>query len=152
MRDLVDGAGLCSPGRWSPTKRNLPDVGSLAEDVVNAMGLDMGEWSSITIKMMAGRLEKDPFTELQIQKGRVFLENWCKARGFKVQRGSKDVDQAPRLRLLQAFLRACGDPDAEALDIYCEGVRIGHKLKMPRTPAVYPKKENGASSMRMRTW
>ncbi len=105
------------------------------------MGLDLEEWSVISIKMLAGKMLRDPFTEEQIEKGRIFMEGWCKDRGFPSQVGAKDVDQEPRLRLLQAFLRTCGDPDAEALDIYCEGVRIGNKLKMPRTPAIYPKKE-----------
>ena len=37
-------------------------------------------------------------------------------------------------------MKACNDPDAPALDAYAEGVRIGHRLRMPRTPAVYEEK------------
>jgi hypothetical protein len=141
VRDIDDGAGLCSPGRWHPSRRKLLDVGNLAKEAIAHMGLNLEEWSITTVKMMAGKLDQDPFPEDQLLKGRDFLETWCKDRGFPVQKGPNDVDQMPRLRLLQAFLRVCGDPDAEAIDIYCEGVRIGHKLKMPRTPAIYPKKD-----------
>jgi hypothetical protein len=141
VRDFADGAGLCSPGRWQPSKRRLPAVGGLAKEVVEHMGLSMEEWSKTAIRMMAGKLEQDPFSEEQMLKGRCFMEAWCKGRGCPVQEGPKDIHQEPKLRLLQAFLRVCGDPDAEALDIYCVGVRLGHKLKMPRTPAIFPKKE-----------
>ena len=44
------------------------------------------------------------------------------------------------MRLLQVFMRACEDPDAEALDAFATGVRIGAGLRMPRTPAVYREK------------
>ena len=49
----------------------------------------------------------------------------------------KDVQQAPRLRLLQAVLRCCQDPDAEALDAYCWGVRLGFQRRMPHARAFF---------------
>lgn len=39
--------------------------------------------------------------------------------------------------LLQSFLRACQDPDAEAMDAFAQGVRLGYLNRMPRTPAIY---------------
>ena len=33
-RDSVDGAGLCSPGRWPSARRRLPDSGSFGEGLV----------------------------------------------------------------------------------------------------------------------
>ena len=44
------------------------------------------------------------------------------------------------MRLLQTFLRAALDPDAEALNAYCRGVEIGFKQRMPRAPAIYKEK------------
>lgn len=79
--DLVDGAGLCSPGRWHPNKRNLPDTGELAKDLVDSMGLDKDAWERTIMCMLAGKLKEDPFTKEQIQKGRCFLTKWCIARG-----------------------------------------------------------------------
>ena len=37
-RDLVDGGGLCSPGRWHPKNRLLPELGDVGERLINAMG------------------------------------------------------------------------------------------------------------------
>ena len=42
-RDLEDGAGLCSLGRWPPSRRRLPEVGTLAKDLGGAMELN---WDS----------------------------------------------------------------------------------------------------------
>ena len=41
---------------------------------------------------------------------------------------------------MQAFLYACEDPDAPAIDKYCKGLRLGHMMQMPRTPAVFEAK------------
>jgi hypothetical protein len=141
-RDICDGAGLCSPGRWHPDKRRLPDLGGLAGGLVGSMFLDGDAWEQIMMRMMAGKLKEDPFTPTQIEKGRGFLTDWCRARGYNPSLGKKDIKQEPKLRLLQAFLRICQDPDAEAIDCYCEGVRLGHRMRMPRTPAVYEKKDS----------
>jgi hypothetical protein len=66
--DLVDGAGLCSPGRWHPSKRILPDTGDLAKDLVGSMKLDMEAWEKLMIKMLAGQLQENPFTEALLDK------------------------------------------------------------------------------------
>ncbi len=47
---------------------------------------------------------------------------------------------AIRLRLLRSVLHAAGDPDAEAMLRYIEGVPIGVGIKMPRTPAVHERR------------
>ena len=44
------------------------------------------------------------------------------------------------MRLLQAFLRAAGDPDWRGLDHFARGVRIGVGVRLPRTPAVFKRK------------
>jgi hypothetical protein len=107
---------------------------------VAGTGLDKDAWEKIFMCMLAGKLKENPFTEIQIQKGKVFLTEWCKSMGVPPAAREGDLKQEPELRLLQAFLKVCGDPDAEAVDLYCKGVRLGHKLRMPRTPAVYEAK------------
>ena len=50
------------------------------------------------------------------------------------------MKQVVEVRLLQAFLRVCGDPDWAVLDAYAAGVRLGYKQQLPHTPAVFEKK------------
>ena len=52
-----------------------------------------------------------------------------------------DVKQGPNIRFLQAYMEVCEDPDAPDLDAYAEGVKIGYKMQMPRTPAAYNRKK-----------
>jgi len=44
------------------------------------------------------------------------------------------------MRLLGALLKATADPDAEAIANFASGVRLGVGTRMPRIPAVYPRK------------
>ena len=103
--------------------------------------MDHEAWRTISAKMLVGKSERCPFSEEQIQKGRKFLTAWVKAAGQEVKVGSEDVEQGPQIRLLQSFLRVCQDPDAPALDSYATGVRLGYKMRMPRTPAVFHEKK-----------
>lgn len=141
VRGLEDGAGISCPGRWSPSKRKLPGLDGLAEKLSAAMGMDLEAWHKSMLRMMAGKQTEAPFTTDQIKKGRQLLETWLVGEGFARTPSAADVQQDPDLRLLQAFLRRCKDPDAEALDAYCHGVRLGYLSKMPRTPAVFNAKE-----------
>ena len=43
VRDIEDGLGLCSPGRWRPRDRRLPNLGSLAGGFYKALELDEEE-------------------------------------------------------------------------------------------------------------
>ena len=119
IRELGDEAGICSPGRWSPAKRKLPELNGLAEKLSAAMNVDNDEWHKSVMKMMSGKQTEAPFTAEQIKKGRGVLESWLEGEGFARTPRASDVQQEPDLRLLQAFLRRCKDPDAEALDAYC---------------------------------
>ena len=66
VRPFEDGAGICSPGRWTPKKRLLPDVGNVAEDLIAAMGLDMENWETTTFRIISGKQQQNPFTPEQI--------------------------------------------------------------------------------------
>ena len=71
VRDLEDGAGLCSPGRWSPCRRRLPDTDGLAGDLIRAMDLDIGTWDRNLMSMLAGKGEKEPFSAEELERGHV---------------------------------------------------------------------------------
>ena len=142
-RTFEDGGGICSPGRWRPGYRNLPDIGEVGVELIKAMGIDMKTWDKTICQMLAGHMETSPFTVDQSKAGNAFMREWCKQQGFPAEVKPGDVHHEHEyidLRLLQAFLRICEDPDAPALDAYCSGVRLGHNMQMPRTPAVYEEK------------
>jgi len=44
------------------------------------------------------------------------------------------------MRLLGALLKSAADPDADAIADFAGGVRLGVGTRMPRIPAVYPRK------------
>ena len=99
-------------------------------------GLEHGEVGPQPDGDAAGRMPESPFTSTELEKGQAFLEKWAAVQGHQPTPDADDIEQAPRLRLMQALLRGCRDPDAEALDAYCGGVRLGYLQRMPRTPAV----------------
>ena len=140
VRPFEDGAGICSPGRWTPKKRLLPDVGNVAEDLIAAMGLDMEQWETTTFRIMAGKQPQNPFTPEQINKGSGFLTDWVTRMGHPPSADPQDIPQGPNIRLLQAYLRVCQDPDAEAMDCFATGVELGYGQRMPRTPAIFEAK------------
>ena len=137
VRDMVDGAGLCSPGRWKPGARKLPEVSRLASDLGEILAATGIDWRRTMFALACGKVGECPFPLDAIRKGRVAVQRWASERGFPVNDHANDVDQPVRIRLLQAFLRAAGDPDAPALDAYAQGVRLGVGFRMQRTPAVF---------------
>ena len=62
-----------------------------------------------------------PFTLEEIRAGKKFLAKWCKEKGHPPVQGPDDAEQKCDIRLLQAFLATCGDPDAPALDAFARG-------------------------------
>ena len=140
IRAMEDGLGICSPGRWAPEKRNLPDLGDFSSKFLEAISINKEEWVNVVLKMLVGKTEAMPFTKEQIEKGKQFIRGWLAQVGCPEKRGKRDRPQDQEIRMLQALLKACADPDAPALDSYAVGVRLGHSMRMPRTPAVFEQK------------
>ena len=82
IRDLEDGAGICSPGRWKRHRRRLPDTEGLAKMVIEKMCMGEEHWSKSVLKMMAGKQAESPFAKEEILRGRECLTNWLEAKGF----------------------------------------------------------------------
>ena len=123
----------------------LPELDDVGRLLVEAMQVDMNEFEKASMEMFAGKCKGSPFTKEQTLRGKKFLRNWCEEWGYEAGKRVGDVQQEVDIRLLQAFLQAAGDPDAEALDAYAKGVSIGHNRCMPRTPAVFESKKSGES-------
>ena len=144
-RDLHDGGGLCSPGRWRKYHRNLPDTSGLTGSLV-----DLAKRSfkfqdqtgpdairQLMIHLACGRITVNPFEDIFVEEAVKIMELWCKQKGSQSGWKPGDVEQPVHTRRLQAFLECVGDPDAPALDAYLVGVRLGAGMEMPRTPAIY---------------
>ena len=108
------------------------------------MQINKEKFEEASMAMFAGKCKGSPFTKEQVTKGKVFLKRWCEEWCYETGKREGDVTQEVDVRLLQAFLQAAGDPDAEALDGYAKGVYTGHNRCMPRTPAVFEMKKMAA--------
>ena len=146
-RPFYDGAGLCSPGRWPPDRRRLPRDGAVA--ILRERILEgINEWTrrsglkpdGILAGLASGDLREDPFLSDITEGIRGVLSDFLSSAGHEVCPRPDDQPQPVAVRLLGAFLKDAGDPDADVMDTYARGVRIGVGVRLPRTPAIYDRK------------
>ena len=147
-RDLVDGAGICSPGRWPPWDRpQFPQQraaairGAIAE-AVERLGQNGGlNASQLFDELASGKIVGDPFPPEITDSLVDFMYRISDDDGGGGARPRPgDRPQPVRVRLLQAILRLPGDPDPAVISDYATGVRLGVGVKMPRAPAVFARK------------
>ncbi len=146
-RDLCDGGGICSLGKWRPTDRPAPQSPRLkALHGIIAAAVD--KWARacrleptvIFDRLANGMVSSDPVPErlrdeLYYQVKEVFKDSQCDAEPV-----ATDLPMVVRGRLLRAILWEANDPDKRGTRHYYEGVRVGVGTRMPRTPAVFAKK------------
>ena len=123
-RGFVDGAGICSPGRWPPHLRVLPDdttARKLKDALLNCFKRCEKSWQSkhkshdakhILICLAAGKMKGAPFDQEAVAEARMDLRLICKGAGHGdglPQEG--DIVQAYEVRLVHALLSAFADPD-----------------------------------------
>ncbi len=147
-RTLCDGAGLCSPGRWAPWNRPLARDGrviavraAITRAVLTIDGDDGSGVDRLFQTLARGEATESPFSDdlvlgLAEYATRLFDDDG--AGGARPRAG--DVPQPARIRLIQALLRATGDPDPAGMNHFAKGVRLGVGVRLPRTPAVYARK------------
>ena len=74
-REINDGGGLCSPGRWAPSRRKLPlfaaKVTEALETVVVEIAAQEGEgyWSRVVCSLACGKVDTDPLEGCRHQSG-----------------------------------------------------------------------------------
>ena len=147
QRHIVDGAGICSLGRWAPWNRPAPVSVRLVMlrkailEVVDNLGSLTGKGADVLFDELArGGVTDCPFpeqliTDLSDRAMGIFDDT---AEGSRPRRG--DRAQPLRIRLIQAILREADDPDVAGMEQFARGIRIGVGVRMPRTPAVYLRK------------
>ncbi len=147
-RQLCDGCGLCSLGRWPPWDR--PEVSDHRLLALRELGLEgVRAWvcstsSSVdaTFDALAeGKLSGEPwpveFVERLTERAMTIFDDYPH-RNPRPQ--PRDRAQHVRVRLLQTLLHAAEDPDHAGMEHFARGVRLGVNVRMPRTPAVYARK------------
>ncbi len=143
-RALQDGAGLCSPGRWSPrqrtevTQKDIVELRLLLRDAIDELLDKMGTTArELVERVTSADCQASPFPDCWTVALREAAHDTF---GHDSRPRPEDRHCVVRLRLLRHILAAAGDPDAGAMLGYIEGVAIGVDTRMPRTPAAYARK------------
>ena len=121
-RGYEDGGGLCSPGRWPRSQRNLPDgvnkelltqarVGLVKSVARTSAGADSP--LTLMLKLAAGKFAATPFDPGVVEEMRMKI---AKLLGCKEDTLKVDEHQVLRLPLIADLLRTVGDPDWQVFD------------------------------------
>ena len=142
-RDLQDGGGLCSPGRWQVRHRVLPPEGELLKNILDQWidckaGVDGEAYiERIVFKCMTGNMNEDPF-EGQVSVIKNALALRFAELGFTRPAGQWRKGQDVDYGFLHMLGRWLQDPDFGCMAEFCNGVRLGVGVELPRTPKVWP--------------
>ncbi len=144
-RALQDGGGLCSPGRWAPWDRptcRAPKVmalrAAIQRELQRLRAHEEGDQvKKIFERIAAQKCEGAPFP---VDRTAALQDYAEKLYGDEARPRRGDRKTAIRVRLLQALLKDAQDADYASIDIIAQGVPIGVNHRLPRTPAVYPRR------------
>ena len=149
-QEIVDGGGLCSPGKWPVGRRwfspSLPAVA--ARTVLRQALLDWsgrlrakgGSIEDFVFRLALGRFADVPFEKEFLDEHRGRLKATLAQHGLDGETRAGDRPQAILVRLLAALARAVEDPDPHIAESVAVGVRTGILTDLPRTPAVFHEK------------
>ena len=141
-RELNDGLGLCSPGRWRLDRRRYPQ--SALWDKVSSFIWDVTcRWATPELleELTAGKVTALPFKEEELESARSELAALLMDGGLSVARQEGDRTQStPNWRLFGALLLAANDPDGQGITDFVKGVPLGVGVRMPRLPAIFRRK------------
>ena len=148
MRELVDGFGLCSPGRWRPLQRGrlcsgseLQHALSVQEALRTFVTTELGDLKKAAFALASGHLKTSPFSESSLGRLRNTLARMLPDPELA---GERTAGQPFWLHLLHQSLVILGDPDASILVdgdcSFAEGVHLGDEFPIARTPQVYHKR------------
>ena len=144
LRPLVDGCGLCCPGRWAPHDRHVDAIAVLIRGVLwSLLCEEFGDPIRLVFELVLGRHACSPFSCTLLDEARRRVRAAVGGEG-KEELLTSVSDQPFFLHLLAEVARVLGDPDwrvlAHSSESYAKGVPVGFKKRLPRTPAVYDRK------------
>lgn len=131
-----------------PTGPAVPEASGSQVECLRQVALRCGEGGGslrdLLFQLAAGRLPQGLFRPEEIAAARTSVVQALAKHGFELQVSEGDVPQAVQVRLLEAVLKAPGDPNALAMPWYAKGVPLGVDIKMPRARSVYDRKSRWA--------
>ena len=147
-RPFIDGFGLCSPTRWSPSSRGLgreDSMKQLAEATYNILletvTSSISDVRLEAFRLVTGKIQVSPFTRDKLDEAR---RRWAALLPCPKDALVIDDGQPFLLRGLALWLKAFDDPDTEILvegtDNFASGVWVGVDKPLPRCPQVFPPK------------
>ena len=152
-RSFEGGAGLCSPGRWRPQDRAppaWPGINLIRAKLLLRLTREHTCLKSLVMKISAGEFKECPFSAELLDDGRAIMCDVLELSSHRLARRPREELLTPPegqpfyLHLLAEVARRAGDPDTKVLNrgrhSFAEGVPIGVRRKMPRTPAVFARK------------
>ena len=145
-RGFADGAGLCSPGRWTPERRRLVDwlLRAWLLVALKAILVKHVEVKRLVCMMAVGKVTQNPFSDEMCVEGRAAL-----IRSLGMASHDEGLLEVPEgqcffLKLIGELLHVAGDPDWRVYSggrrNFGEGVPLGYREPLPRTPAVFRRK------------
>ena len=147
FRDLVDGGGLCSPGRWHPSHRRLPQNRVFQTFREKAWDLTLAWLRSkstdprrFIFEVACGRFDGVPFPESMLSELTAILESELRSEGIDPAPRTGDCTQPIRTRLLGGLAKAAADPDSDFASQVSVGVPLGFNEELPRCPSVFAEK------------
>ena len=145
QREFCDGQSLASPGRWPPGSRVYPSstVWTSVRECFWRFTTHYGT-EKLLVDLAMGKVEESPFPSDEILQLKQSVIDVAGRAGIRILRKSGDrVDVPIDYRFLDVLLRAADDPEI-GLGEYAQGVKVGPGTRMPRLPALYKPKKNGA--------
>ena len=142
LRELRDGCGKCSLGRWGLSDRNFPTTDSW-ERVSGLIWQAASDWSSNTLlrDLALGTIIASPFDPLKVDALRAELEGFVGSLGAPLKSHPADrVEGTLHWRLFSSLLQLAVDPDTEAIGEFSLRVTLGVDCVLPRVPAIYDRK------------
>ena len=147
-RELVDGFGLCSPGRWRPLARDATASSSewehseaVREILLQAVRESISDARKAAFALATGRMLQSPFSSEVLRRVREQIAALLPDRDAALE---VPGGQPFFLHLLSQSLEILGDPDYRILDhgdeSFAQGVPLGWDRPLPRTPQVFPKR------------
>ena len=148
---FCDGFGLCSLGRWCPSRRrcaeDTPSLGfaeSLGKELLKIL-VRRVDLVSLAAKLSLGKVSDNPFSSEVLAEGRELLFTALEYAGAKLPVRERTEGQPFYLAAMEELLRISGDPDSRVFFSssvsFAKGVRLGPGVCLPRVPSVFEKKE-----------
>ena len=132
-REVCDGQGLSSPGRWSQEDRLYPSSSLWLQ--IQRMFIHTAETMTTSrhlSELALGRLTSSPFSEKTVTVLRDDLFRLLSDSGHGIVRSTQDRRELPfDFRLFLILLSSAGYPEVK-MCVFAFGVRVGPGTKLPR--------------------